>query len=35
MRYSIEPKDRIFLKCYAFAKNMSRNIAKNVSGKYS
>ena len=42
MRYSIEPRDRIFLKgygCLSYAKNMSKNIAKNLikslSGKYS
>ena len=41
-RYSIQPRDRIFVKCYgfgSFAKNMGKNIglnvSKNVSGKYS
>ena len=41
-RYSIECKDRIFIKGYAFlsfAKNMSKNIGINLrkilSGKYS
>ena len=41
MRYSVQPKDRIFLKGYgfsSFAKNMVQNIAKNInknlSGKY-
>ena len=39
-RYSIEPRDCIFVKGYAifsFAKNISKNISKsvkNVSGKY-
>ena len=39
--YSVQPRDRIFLKGYgflSFAKNMVRNIAKNInknlSGKY-
>ena len=31
MRYSIEPKDRIYVKGYGFAKNMS----KYLSNKYS
>ena len=42
MCYSIEPRDRIFLKGYgflSFAKNMSKNIGKNISknlnSKYS
>ena len=33
-RYSIEPKDHVFAKCYvflSFAKNMSKNIDKSVS----
>ena len=37
MRYSIEPKDRIYVKSYgflSFAKNMGKNIGKNLSGKY-
>ena len=42
MRYSVQPKDRIFVKGsgrLSFAKNIeksiSKNISKNVSGKYS
>ena len=42
MRYSVQPRDRIFVKGYgflSFAKNMSKNIGKNknknLSGKYS
>ena len=41
MRYSIEPKDRIYVKRYgflSFAKNMgthTTNVAKNLSNKYS
>ena len=41
MRYSIEPKDRIFVKGYgflSFAKNMGTHatkVAKNLSNKYS
>ena len=42
MRYSAQPKDRIFVKRYgflSFAKNMGKNIGKNISkglsGKYS
>ena len=37
-RFSIEPKDRIFVKGYgilSFAKNMRKNIGKKLSGKYS
>ena len=37
-RYSIEPKDRIFVNGYrflSFGKNMSKNIDKNVNGKYN
>ena len=41
-RYSVQPRDRIFVKGYGFlpfAKNMgkkfSKNISKNLSGKYS
>ena len=33
-RYSVQPKDRIFSKCYDFffyAKNMSTNISKSIS----
>ena len=40
-RYSVQPRDRIFIKGYevlSFAKNMSKNIgkstSKNLSGKY-
>ena len=42
MRYSVQPRDRIFVKGYGFlslAKNMGKNIgtniSKNVSSKYS
>ena len=42
MRYSVQPRDRIFLKDYgflSFAKIMGKNIVnvinKNLSGKYS
>ena len=42
MRYSVQPRDRMFVKSYgflSFAKNMGKivgkNISKNVSGKYS
>ena len=38
MHYSVKPRDRIFVKdCrfLSFAKNMSKNISKNVGGKYS
>ena len=42
MRYSVKPRDGIFVKGYeflSFAKNMGKNIGKNVSknliGKYS
>ena len=34
MHYSIEPRDRIFVKGYdelSFAKNMSKNIGNNIS----
>ena len=34
MRYSVQPRDRIFVKGYgflSFTKNMSKNIAKNIS----
>ena len=41
MRYSLQPRDQIFVKGYgflSFAKNMGkkigRNISKNLSGKY-
>ena len=42
MRYSVQPRDPIFIKGYgflSFAKNMDKNIGKNISknlsGKYS
>ena len=42
MRYSVQPRDQIFVKGYVFltfAKNMGKNIRKNIrknlSGKYS
>ena len=42
MRYSVQPRDRIFIKGYgflSFSKNMGKNIgkdiSKNLSGKYS
>ena len=38
MRYSIQPKNGIFVKGYgflSFAKNMSKNIGKSFSSKYS
>ena len=42
VRYSVQPRDQIFVKCYrflSFAKNMCKNIGKNISksssGKYS
>ena len=41
MRYSIQPRDRIFVKSYgfSFAKNLAKitdqKISKNLSGKYS
>ena len=41
MGYSIEPRDRIFVKGYIFlsfaknlGKNISKNISKDLSGKY-
>ena len=41
MRYSVQPKDQIFVKGYGFFsfaksmnKNIGKNISKNVSGKY-
>ena len=41
-RYSVQPRDRIFVKSYGFlpfAKNMGKNTGKNISktlsGKYS
>ena len=36
MRYSVQPRDRIFVKGYgflSFAKNMSKNIGKKISKK--
>ena len=36
--YSTEPGDRIFVKRYGFlffAKNIGKNLSKNVSGKHS
>ena len=38
MRYSVEPKDQIYVKGYGFllfANDMRKNIGKNLSGKYS
>ena len=38
MRYSFQPRDRIFKKGYgsfSFAKNMCKNIGKNLSKKFS
>ena len=37
MSYSVQPRDQIFVKGYEFllfAKNMGKNISKNLSGKY-
>ena len=41
-RYSVQPRDQIFVKAFkllSFAKNMGKNIGKNInknsSGKYS
>ena len=35
MRYSIQPRDQIFVKSYEFfAKNIGKNISKKVIGKY-
>ena len=37
-RYSVQPRDRIFVKSYgflSFAKNIDRNISKNLNSKYS
>ena len=34
MRYSIEPKDRIYVKGYGFM-SFPKNISKNLSNKYS
>ena len=42
MRYSVKPKDQIFVKSYGFLslaknmiKNISKNIGKNLSSKYN
>ena len=42
MHYPVQPRDRIFVKCYGFlffgknmGKNIVKNISKNVSGKFS
>ena len=38
MRYSIQPRDRIFVKSYgflSFANNIVKSISKNLNGKYS
>ena len=38
MHYSIEPRDRRYVKGYgflSFAKNFGRNIGRNISNKYS
>ena len=42
MHYSVQPRDRIFVKGYGFlsfakrmGKNIGKNISKNLSGKYS
>ena len=34
MRYSIEPKDRIYVKGYGFL-SLAKNMGKNLSNKYS
>ena len=34
MRYSIEPRDRIYMKGYGFL-SFAKNIGKNLSNKYS
>ena len=37
-RYSVQPRDRMFLKDYeflSFARNMVKNTSKNLSSKYS
>ena len=37
-QYSVQPRERIFVKDYKFlpfAKNMGKNISRNLSGKYS
>ena len=38
MRYSVQPRHRIFVKRYGFlssAKNMGKNIGKNISKNWS
>ena len=38
MRYSVQPGDKISVKCYgflSFAKNMGRNIGKKLSKSFS
>ena len=42
VRYSVQPRDRIFVKGYGFlssaknmGKNIGKNISKNLSGKHS
>ena len=36
MHYSVQPKDRIFVKGYGFlGKNIGKNISKSISGKYN
>ena len=38
MRYSVQPRDRIFAKGYrflSFAKNMGKKICKNISKYFS
>ena len=42
MRYSVQPRDQIFVKGYGFlsfaknmGKNIGKNISKNLSGKFS
>ena len=42
MRYSFQPRDKIFVKGYGFlsfaknvGKDIDKNISKNLSGKYS
>ena len=38
MRYSVQPRDRTFVKSYgflSFVKNMGKNIGKNISKNYS
>ena len=34
MRYSIEPRDRIYVKCYVFL-SFAQNVGKNLSSKYN